>query len=123
MWATTIVRTRPHFTLHCRIHSSSAAADMELCTTITARPISNFHTRTLLATTKPTHFRSNPSLPLRKTILSPTTAGLRSRMFFLVVLTCFFAFGSLYFSDWLMGFGLFFRAALFYQHISKSSVS
>ncbi|KAM3709624.1 hypothetical protein ACB098_02G187600 [Castanea mollissima] len=52
---------------------------MELCTTITARPISNFHTRTLLATTKPTHFRSNPSLPLRKTILSPTTAGLRSR--------------------------------------------
>ncbi|KAK7819425.1 protein curvature thylakoid 1d [Quercus suber] len=53
---------------------------MELCSTITARPISNFHnrhhTRTLLAT----HFRSNPSFSVRKSILSPTTtAGLRSR--------------------------------------------
>nr|XP_023886449.1 protein CURVATURE THYLAKOID 1D, chloroplastic isoform X1 [Quercus suber] len=53
---------------------------MELCSTITARPISNFHNRHYTRTLLATHFRSNPSFSVRKSILSPTTtAGLRSR--------------------------------------------
>ncbi|KAK9990331.1 hypothetical protein SO802_025316 [Lithocarpus litseifolius] len=52
---------------------------MELCTSITARPISNLHNRHHTHTLLATHFRSNPSFSVRKSILSPTTAGLRSR--------------------------------------------